>query len=750
MMRLLHQGLRWWERHHLSERLRALAVFLPGVLLVVVIHVLFLQLDQGRDLVRLTLEDPLRRGVLGLAVIALAYVSWYGARVIAFLRWERTGRHPRIRSVLPRLIGHGTYMAGLVAIVRAGSGLQQWTCECPVILTVTLDAIGFVALTRACRALRQHVSARLTHATPSTLPAVRRELARLRVLLYALLFIGPVVLVVSGLDVGPQLPRAPWLVPVAMLVLMQSAFGVLVNLRSQWLPVLHPVMPAPGAFWRFLYPGRPQDHRPQHHDVLPYDHELWHFRRFNQIATGLLMVHLVLWSFPAAAPAVGGLGIAWAGFALITGLVNLLRVLGRRTGLPIGLGLLGLVLLMGAVRDHHAVHLHSEKAPAHDERPDIAKALSNWCARQPAAQDTSAVLPMVFVLADGGASRSGHWVLRILDTIGRADPGFRTKLFALSGTSGGAVGLAAYHLDLRPAGPHGSAGTVDSSLRADLLSPTLAHLLGPDLLNLGGGLWPDRARALEQALERADSAWGRPVRAVFNQFADSLPLLFLNTTRVHDGLPAVIASMRLCYDLDTVSRRTDLLAQRFAGDADLAFSTAAILSARFPYMSPAGGLYFNGRWNHYVDGGYFDNSGAGIVTEILRHIATERRRSPHTAWIQRVRPVVLHISNTAPARPDGGEGRLHTLANDLAAPLLTVLGTYTAQTGINDERLRAELRHSFGCDTCYVDINLYEQAADMDFTMSWSMSRQMQDSLDALARRHPKVTTALRRMRSAP
>ena len=55
MMRLLHQGLRWWDRHHLSERLRALAVFLPGVLLVVVIHVLFLQLDQGRDLVRLTL-----------------------------------------------------------------------------------------------------------------------------------------------------------------------------------------------------------------------------------------------------------------------------------------------------------------------------------------------------------------------------------------------------------------------------------------------------------------------------------------------------------------------------------------------------------------------------------------------------------------------------------------------------------------------------------------------------------------------
>ncbi|MBK7940643.1 MAG: patatin-like phospholipase family protein [Flavobacteriales bacterium] len=748
MMRLLHLGLRWWDRHHLSERLRALAVFLPGVLLVVVIHVLFLQLDQGRDLVRLTLEHPLRRGVLGLAVIALAYVSWYGARVVAFLRWARTGRHPRIRSVLPRLIGHGTYMAALVAVVRAGNGLQQWTCECPVILTVSLDAVWFVVLTRLCHALRVRVRARLIGAVRGDRAAVPRKLARLRVQLHALLFIGPLVLVVSGQDTRLQLPGLPWLVPVAMLVLMQSAFGVLVNLRSQWLPVIHPRVPRPGAPWPFLFPGREEEHRPQHHDMLPYDHELSHFRRFNLIATGLLAAHLLLWAFPAAAPAVGGLGIAWAGFALITGLVNLLRVLGRRTGLPIGLGLLGLVLLMGAVRDHHAVHLHTEKAPVRDERPDIAQALSNWYRRQP--QGRKGPLPMVFVLADGGASRSGHWVLRVLDTLGRAEPCFPVKLFALSGTSGGAVGLAAYHLDLRLADANGSMGTTHSSLRADLLSPTLAHLLGPDLLNLGGGLWPDRARALEQALERADSAWGRPVRAVFNRYADTLPLLFLNTTRVHDGLPGVIASMRLCGDSDAVSRRTDLLAQRFAGDADLAFSTAAILSARFPYMSPAGGLYFNGRWNHYVDGGYFDNSGAGIVTEILRHIATLRMNSPDTAWIQRVRPVVLHISNTAPDRPDGGEGRLHTLANDLAAPLLTVLGTYTAQTGINDERLRAELRHSFRCDTCYVDINLYEQAADMDFTMSWSMSRQMQDSLDALARRHPKVTTALRRMRSAP
>lgn len=745
MMRLLHLGLRWWDRHHLSERLRALAVFLPGVLLVVVIHVLFLQLDQGRDLVRLTLEDPLRRGVLGLAVIALAYVSWYGARVIAFLRWERTGRHPRIRSVLPRLIGHGTYMAALVAVVRAGNGLQQWTCECPVILTVALNAVWFVVLTRICHALRVRVRARLIRAVRGDRIAVAGELSRLRGLLYALLFIGPLVLLVSGLITKHPLLGQPWLVPVAMLVLMQSAFGLLVNLRSQWLPVIRPTVPRPGAPWPFLFPGREEEHQPRYTDVLPYAHELSHFRWFNRIALGLLAAHLLLWSFPAAAPAVGGLGIAWAGFALITGLVNLLRVLGRRTGLPIGLGLLGLVLLMGAMRDHHAVHLHSEKAPARDERPDIAQALMNWRARQP--QGDTGALPMVFVLADGGASRSGHWVLRVLDTLGRADTCFPAKLFALSGTSGGAVGLAAYHLDLLPSGAHGRAGTTAGSLCADLLSPTLAHLLGPDLLNLGGGLWPDRARALEQALERADSAWGRPVRAVFNQYADTLPLLFLNTTRVHDGLPGVIASMRLRSDRSTVSLRTDLLAQRFAGDADLAFSTAAILSARFPYMSPAGGLYFNGRWNHYVDGGYFDNSGAGIVTEILRHIATERRRSPHTAWIQRVRPVVLHISNTAPERPDGGEGRLHTLANDLAAPLLTVLGTYTAQTGINDERLRAELRHSFRCDTCYVDINLYEQATDMDFTMSWSMSRQMQDSLDALARRHPKVPVAIRRMR---
>lgn len=738
MITMLHRFHRWWIAHHLSERLRALAVFLPGVLLVVVIHVLFLQLDQGRDLVRLTLEDPLRRGIMGVAVILLAYISWYGARIISFLRWERTGVHPRIRSVLPRLIGFGTYMAAIVAIVRSGSDLRLWACECPVALAIVLELLVFVVLDRICDRLR----AALPAAGAPVPPGLRSTLRTLRVLLFALLFTGPVVLLVSGCSPIGTLFNEPRLVPIVMLVVMQSVFLLLVNLRTRWLPMINPTVRLLGPFWRFLFPSDPGKHRPGDPSVLPYPHELWHFRAFNGVAGVLLLAMALLWAWPQAAPDVGGLAIAWASFALLTGAVNLLRVSARRTGLPIGLGLLGLVLVVGTVIDHHAVHTVTGAGVLQDRRPDIRAALAAWCDRQP---PTAGDLPMVFVLADGGASRSAHWVLRVLHELQEREKSFPTRLFALSGTSGGAVGGAAYYLDLC----HNDT-LAANSIRTDLLSPALAHLLGPDLINLGTGLMPDRARALELGLERSHAAWRQPARELFSGSNTELPQLFLNTTRVHDGHPGVVSSMRFAGATDTVSRRTDLLAERLRDDVDLAFSSAAILSARFPYMSPAGGLQFGGRWNHYVDGGYFDNSGAGIVTEVLRFIAHAKKDSTRGLnWLDQVRPVVLHISNTRPDPAPRDQGRLHPLANDLAAPLLTVLGTYTTQTGINDQRLRDELRYSFDCDTCYVDINLYEEAAFLDLTMSWSMSRQMQDTVDALARRHPKLPTALRAMRPA-
>ena len=75
---------------------------------------------------------------------------------------------------------------------------------------------------------------------------------------------------------------------------------------------------------------------------------------------------------------------------------------------------------------------------------------------------------------------------------------------------------------------------------------------------------------------------------------------------MQDGRPGVVSTMKLDYNI--FGRRLDVLDSLRPGE-DVHLSSMVILGARFPYVSPAGRI----RNNYFVDGGYFDNSGAGVV-----------------------------------------------------------------------------------------------------------------------------------------
>jgi hypothetical protein len=76
--------------------------------------------------------------------------------------------------------------------------------------------------------------------------------------------------------------------------------------------------------------------------------------------------------------------------------------------------------------------------------------------------------------------------------------------------------------------------------------------------------------------------------------------------------------------------------------ADVRLTTAAHDSARFAYVSPAGRLLsLAGRdYDHVVDGGYFENSGAATLQDVLGVL----RQSPQ---VDRLRFVVLYLCNAA-------------------------------------------------------------------------------------------------------
>ena len=138
--------------------------------------------------------------------------------------------------------------------------------------------------------------------------------------------------------------------------------------------------------------------------------------------------------------------------------------------------------------------------------------------------------------------------------------------------------------------------------------------------------WLDRAGALENSLEditRLDTGLLRPnMKAPFSSFlalkSDTqyqLPILCINVTRMQDGNPGVVSNVKL--DSINFNNRVDVLGL-MPDDKDISISTAAIMGARFPYVSPAGRIdqefrEGSAKPHYFVDGGYFDNSGAGVV-----------------------------------------------------------------------------------------------------------------------------------------
>jgi hypothetical protein len=337
------------------------------------------------------------------------------------------------------------------------------------------------------------------------------------------------------------------------------------------------------------------------------------------------------------APAIAVLGVA--GIALFGSMVLTYLPLAR--GSPAATTL-ALVIALGAglLNDNHAVRL-AEEVPALARLAPAAH-YAEWRKHNP-GPGTPGPEPVVLVAASGGGIRAAYWTASALAHL-EGTPGFRDNLFALSGVSGGSLGAATY-VALRHQQPGGGdreslLAAVREALAGDFLSPVVAGMLFPDLVQRFLPVpvaWADRQRFLERSWEDALG----PASAVFagafsalyaGEMRFRLPSLLLNATRVETGQRAVVSNLALEDFPDTV----DLLDPDLASRA-VRLSAAAGLSARFTYVSPAGTVAraAGGRLR-VVDGGYFENSGAAAVSDLL----DQMRRSEGS-----YRPILVLIRN---------------------------------------------------------------------------------------------------------
>jgi hypothetical protein len=441
--------------------------------------------------------------------------------------------------------------------------------------------------------------------------------------------------------------------------------------------------------------------------------------------------------------------------------------------------------IAGQYSDPHKVRLIEKKDASvlFENRQKLKEYFTDWVLQRypnPDSMDTNKKQPVYFVLADGGASRSGYWVASVLSRFEDSTLGkFSRNLFCLSGASGGSVGNATFLNVLRNKNNLDTLSCLEAStnyLKSDFLTYTVARMLGPDVFRyVLPFLMPvkDRAFALSKAMEEAPgknnffyNKMNVGMSEIITQKGKqaNLPILCINTTRMQDGRPGVISTIKVDEDSimnikeDFFNGRVDVL-NLINEKKDLKLSSAVVLGASFPYLSPAGRIDTRmivkkdsvkkeiTKSDYFVDGGYFDNSGAGVVNEMI--IGMMQLMIEDTAFLSRYKNkldfIILHITNDP--NPGGGPvlKKVNPLTNDLAAPIVTLVGSYGTQTSVNDSRLKNYMINNFGPGH-YNRINLYKKDDEMSFPMNWVISKRVLDSMNARLEGSPVVKELWQKM----
>src|SRR6185295_16399163 len=197
------------------------------------------------------------------------------------------------------------------------------------------------------------------------------------------------------------------------------------------------------------------------------------------------LLFVVLTTAPlTAAPALGSAGIVLLAAAGWIALASTLDWVGMQSRVPVFRALLVLAIVFSLWNDNHAVRTLDTPQPRN--RADLRAQLEDWLSRHDAKlKDPKARVPLYVVDAEGGGIRAAYWTVTVLGELQNQHPAFADHVFSISGVSGGGLGavvFGALRAQQREERGLDVKKTAQDILSEDFLSPVVASLLFPDLV----------------------------------------------------------------------------------------------------------------------------------------------------------------------------------------------------------------------------------------------------------------------------
>ena len=403
--------------------------------------------------------------------------------------------------------------------------------------------------------------------------------------------------------------------------------------------------------------------------------------------------------------------------------------------------------------------------------------------------------PILIVAAEGGGARAAYWTGTVLADINQTQPGSgleaRDHIFMISGVSGGALGSASYGASIAAEVETGEPvmQSIQNFLTQDFLSPVTAGALYHDLFTdfvpfpltaLDRSNWLEGAwikgwnRATDQQQFASDfrSLWEVSRGLAPLGGIGAVPLLTFNTTSVRTGSTWHVSPVRYADERGCESR--DFVDLIEADDRGMSLATAAHLSARFTGISPAGRISLQGYpdcpakgFDRFVDGAYFENSGADIAVASMRRLQLDIDTYCESEIDGKPRcfsnsipiiPVAIVAERPVPSNPPA-------VSHETNSVLMTVINTRMAR-GVDSLERFDEASHgnlvsvvlsvgwqssdeALGCEPYPDAVNTaYNGGAPLDtyrsVPLGWTLS---QDAVDHMCRQR-RSNSALRQLKN--
>ncbi len=375
------------------------------------------------------------------------------------------------------------------------------------------------------------------------------------------------------------------------------------------------------------------------------------------------------------------------------------------------------------LNNNHEIRVLKKGTP--DKRLYLDTYINQWLQSKNYYEDTVKVF---LVACEGGGIRAAYWSNEVLSELSQSDPTFKNNILAYSSVSGGTLGAVAFNLS----GKCTSNGVearhiVRDFLKNDFLSPVMGYALFPDafqrFLPFPIKLF-DRATILEKTWE---DSWDRSCKDNPGLFKTGFlendftgidkqgPLIFMNATHIETGKRVLISPVK--FGDQQFYETTDLLSLI---DKDIPLSSAALLSARFPYLTPAGLIYDkdNVKWGHVGDGGYYENLGISTLLEVYTRLRaiSELKNIP-------IKVSFIFIRNTKDFSKTEPLGSLY----EMMAPIEAYLNVWYKSGGYNLNMIK---NISLKTDDKILNFSLPRFENDI-IPLGWSLSKQATDYIDS-------------------